>query len=301
MPAAEPKAASFPLPGGVDGATVRLHPLLSGVLRWPSPWVHRQPSRLSRLRALGFGVPSEEWLECPLVSFLVEHPGAGTVLIDTGLHPTMAVDPARSIGRIAARLIRDLRMDADDAVPSQLRRRGLDPADVSVVVLTHLHFDHASGISQFPGATFVLSGTEWEAANRGNGALHGYVGGQFDHAFDYRLIDFGRPDVDSFATFGRSVDVFGDGSVRLVSTPGHTHGHLSVVLRLREREVLLTGDAAYTRLTLAQSSLPAHMEDEHLFKRSLHEIQHFAKATPDAVVIPGHDMDAWEELEEVYE
>ena len=103
--------------------------------------------------------------------------------------------------------------------------------------------------------------------------MQGYWGRQFDHAFEWRTVDFESPDADSFATFGRSLDLFGDGSVRLVSTPGHTAGHLSVVLRLREREALLTGDAAYTRRTIEETALPYRMEDEHRFRRSLREIQ----------------------------
>ncbi len=89
--------------------------------------------------------------------------------------------------------------------------------------------------------------------------------------------------------------------MRLVFTPGHTAGHLSVVLRLRDRQVLLTGDAAYTRRTLEDSRLPYRMEDEHRFRRSLKEIQLYARENPGALVICGHDFEQWRELAEVYE
>jgi len=123
----------------------------------------------------------------------------------------------------------------------------------------------------------------------------------FDHAFDFRTVDFGGSVIDSFATFGRGVDVFGDGSVRLVFTPGHTLGHMSVILRLKEREALVAGDAIYTRRTLDTGHKPYLMEDEHLFERSVREIQIYARETPDALIIPGHDMAAWRELSPVYE
>jgi len=166
-------------------------------------------------------------------------------------------------------------------------------------VMTHLHSDHASGISEFPGATFVLSKQEWEAASKGR-ETDGYIKRQFDHAFDYRLLDFEGADADSFATFGRSFDVFGDGSVRMVFTPGHTHGHCSVILRLKDREALVVGDAAYTMRTIEQTHLPWKMADEHRFRRSLKEIQQYIEQTPEAVVIPGHDMAAWRRLDSVY-
>src|SRR5687768_3480834 len=152
--AAEPRPASLPLPGGREGATVRLTPLRSGQSIAPPAMFHREEGRLAALRALGFRVPKDRWLEVPIVSFLVEHPGAGGVLVDTGLHPSCAVDPKQNFGRLAVLAFPDLEMEPSQAVPARLRRRGIDPAEVSVVVLTHLHVDHASAISEFPGATF---------------------------------------------------------------------------------------------------------------------------------------------------
>ena len=66
---------------------------------------------------------------------------------------------------------------------------------------------------------------------------------QFDHGFDYRLLDFKGSDAESFSGFARSFDVFGDGSVHAVYTPGHTLGHMSIVLRTGSGEVLIAGDA----------------------------------------------------------
>ena len=296
---AEPQPASLPLPGGRDGATVRLHPLLVATGSGPDAWFHRVDGRLSGLRAIA-GVGSDT-REVPYVAFLVEHPGAGRLLIDTAFHPSVAVDPKENLGRVGARVFAP-QMEASDAVPAQLRSRGIEPGEIKTVLMTHLHGDHASGISEFPGATFLVSQQEWdEASTVARPALHGYSRRHFDHAFDFRTIDFGGSDVESFATFGRGVDVFGDGSVRMVFTPGHTLGHASVILRLKDGEVLVAGDAIYTRHTLETGHKPYRMEDEHLFERSLREIQIFAKETPDALIIPGHDMAAWRELKPVYE
>lgn len=299
---AQPQPASLPLPGGRDGATVRLHPLLVATSRAPDAWIHREEGRMAALHALGIGVPDSGKIDIPIVAFLVEHPSAGRILIDTGFHPSVAVDPKENLGRLNARAFHP-DMKASDAVPAQLRARGVEPAQIDTVVMTHLHTDHASAMSEFPGATFVFSLQEWEAATTvSRPATHGYVRRQFDHAFEYRTIDFeGGDRVDSFATFGRGVDLFGDGSVRCVYTPGHTLGHMSVIVRLKAREALVAGDAIYTRRTLRESALPWRMEDGHLFGRSLREIQIYAEQTPDALIIPGHDMEAWLELDTLYE
>jgi glyoxylase-like metal-dependent hydrolase (beta-lactamase superfamily II) len=300
--AAEPQAAELPLPGGRPDATVRLHPLLSGTALSPPAWIHREEGRLASLHAIGIGVPKSDHLKIPIVSFLVQHPGAGAVLIDTGLHPSCAVDPKQNLGRVGVLAFRGLEMDPKQAVAEQLRARGTQPGDVALVVMTHLHIDHASAMSEFPNATFVFSAREWEAAGQPRAWQHGYRARQFDHGFDYRMLDFEGADTDSYSTFGRSFDLLGDGSIRAVYTPGHTDGHTSVVLRLRDgREALVAGDAIYTLRALTESALPFRIEDEHFFRRSLREIQLYAENTPDALVIPGHDMAAWQALDPVYD
>jgi N-acyl homoserine lactone hydrolase len=297
--AAEPRPAELPLPGGRRGATVSLHPLLCGRALAPPAYLVREPGRLGWRRALGLGVGRSDWLPVPIQAFLLEHPGAGPVLVDAGLHPSVAVKPVESFGRVGALVFRGLQMDAGQALPAQLRGRGIDPDRVSTVVMTHLHVDHASGISEFPHATFVVSRAEWDAATS-QGQLHGYMKRQFDHAFDYRLLDFDGPDPKSFSGFARSFDLFGDGSVRSVYTPGHTLGHMSVVARTAGGEVLLAGDAIYLRRTIDDGRPPHRSEDEHLFHRSLREIRQYVRETPDAVVVPGHDWEAWQRLDAAY-
>jgi N-acyl homoserine lactone hydrolase len=291
--AAEPQPASLPLPGGRGGATVALHPLLCATFRGPPAWFHREEGRLAGLHALGLRVPTDEWVQVPVVAFLVDHPGFGPFLIDTGFHASVAVDPKQNLGRLNARAFRGIEMKQADAVSHQLRARDLDPHAIRLVVITHLHVDHASAIADFPEATFLVSRREWEAATEPRGAPRGYVRRQFDHAFDYRLLEFDSSAADSFATFGRSFDVFGDDSVRVVSTPGHTLGHLSVVLRLTDGEALVAGDAIYTVRTLRESHLPHRTADEHLFRRSLREIQLFMENRPGTRIFPGHDLEHW--------
>jgi N-acyl homoserine lactone hydrolase len=94
--------------------------------------------------------------------------------------------------------------------------------------------------------------------------------------------------------------VFGDGSLTLVATPGHSAGHLSLIIRLGEREALIAGDAIYTMTTLREGERPWRSDDPQAFERSLEAIQAYDREHPDALIIPGHDMAAWELLEELY-
>ncbi|MBB4662721.1 N-acyl homoserine lactonase family protein [Conexibacter arvalis] len=295
-----PKPLTHPLPGGQEGATVRLHPLLCGEMLAPHGYVERGDAGPARLReALGALGPRSRWAALPVPAFLVEHPTAGALLVDTGFHPSVVDGQRANMGRAGA-ILYTVRTSREQLVAAQLEQRGIAPTDVRTVVMTHLHIDHASAVSEFPAATFVVDRREWEAgASRGWRA--GYHPRQFDHAFDWRALDYDGPAIDSFATFGRSFDLFGDGSVRLLSTPGHTAGHQSVLLRLGGREALLCGDAAYTWRTLRDGALPALTDDEHRFRRSLREITRYLEQTPSALAIPGHDAEAWPRLERVYD
>ena len=129
--AAEPRPASLPLPGGREGATVRLHPLLTGALRGAArAGSTARRAGWPRCARSGSACRSDE-LEIPILAFLVEHPGAGPILIDTGFHPSVAVDPQaepRPAGR--DRLHADVDMEPSQAASAQLRARGIDPGDV---------------------------------------------------------------------------------------------------------------------------------------------------------------------------
>ena len=293
--AARTKPLRGPLPGGREGATVRVRPLLAGKVMAPPGYFARPKGPVAVPRA--FLTRRRHWVALPVPAFLVDHPAAGPVLVDTGFHASVATSPKDNLGALAARLY-DLRMES--AIPAQLEALGIDAHEVRTVVMTHLHLDHASGVVAFPHATFVVSAREWEAAATGR-ALHGYRPRQFDHAFDWRTVDYEGADVGSFASFGRSVDLFGDGSVRLVSTPGHSPGHQSLVLRLGgARELLLCGDAAARRRAIDEGELPALVADEHRYRRSLAEIRRYVEQTPDAVVVCGHDPEGFAALREVY-
>jgi N-acyl homoserine lactone hydrolase len=260
----------------------------------------RPKGPLSTLRGLGLLTPRSRYTPVPIPAYLVEHPAAGAVLIDTGLPKAVAEEGSGALG-FAAGLFYSIEMEPDWAVVEQLPDRGLDPMDVGVVVMTHLHYDHAGAIAAFPQATFVVDAAEWRAARSG-GFTKGYSHKLIDHAFDWREIDFDDPRVESFASFGRTIDLFGDGSVRLLSTPGHSQGHMSVLLRLQSgRELLLTADAAYARRTIDEELVPVFVDDVHRYRRSLREIRRYVEQTPGAEVIYGHDPDGWPAVRETYQ
>jgi glyoxylase-like metal-dependent hydrolase (beta-lactamase superfamily II) len=287
---AEPHPLHEPLAGGTPGATVTVEPLVAGRAVWPRAMMVSPGGRMLGAKLLQAILTGQDAIEVPCPVFLVRHPSAGAILVDTGLHPSVATDPKENFGSLGARFGHPSLAPGEDAA-SQLRERGLEPGEVPTVVMTHLHLDHASGISEFPNSTFVVSETEWQAATHGpNPMASGYRRSHFDYAFDYRTVDFHRGNVDSYASFGRTFDLFGDGSLRLAYTPGHSAGHMSVICRLTKRDLVIGGDCFYVEGQLDGSEpLPPRPHDAHNARRSLQELRLFRSQFPDAMITPGHD------------
>jgi len=298
----EPHPLHEPLAGGTAGASVVVEPIVAGHVDFPRKTMVSPGGRfmtLKLLRALLFG---GEPNVVPVPAFLIRHPSAGPILVDTGLHPSIATDGKENFGGTSNRFGKPSLQPGED-VPAQLRSRGLDPHEIPIVVMTHLHIDHTSAISEFPNSTFVVSEPEWVEATTGSGGLlKGYRRQHIDYAFEYRTVDFNRANVDSYASFGRTFDLFGDGSIRLAFTPGHSAGHMSLVCRLAKDDFVIGGDAMYLLdQLLGKAALPPRPEDAHNYRRSLQELKLFHSQFPDAVITPGHDPDFYDRVQQRYE
>ncbi len=114
---------------------------------------------------------------------------------------------------------------------------GLAPASVRWVCLSHLHTDHAGRVDAFPAARVLVAREEWERARGFPGRVRGYLPHRWPRAVEPELVDLSGPAVGPFP---RSYDVAGDGRLRLVPLPGHTPGHVGLLVDAR---LLLAGDA----------------------------------------------------------
>jgi glyoxylase-like metal-dependent hydrolase (beta-lactamase superfamily II) len=213
----------------------------------------------------------EGQVRIPVLSYLVEHP-RGSLVFDTGLHTDMRTDPVGRIGRLAKHFASELA--ADTAVHERTTALEVVP---DMVVCSHLHFDHCGGNALLGDVPVVVQRVEWEAARADDEGL-AYLEADFDTGQDMRLVDGEH-------------DVFGDGSVVCLPTPGHTAGHQSLRVRTAERDVVLTGDACYFRESLTTSKLPrfAHDRDEQL--RTFDALR--ALEAAGAHLVFGHDPAQW--------
>jgi glyoxylase-like metal-dependent hydrolase (beta-lactamase superfamily II) len=202
----------------------------------------------------------------PVPAYLIET-GAERILIDTGLNPDAVADPEGHYG--AGTSIGFFELEQEHSIADLV-----DLATVTMVVLTHLHFDHAGGLALLPDSVPVfVQRTEWEAGADPEAIARNfflprdYAGGPAD----LRLIDGDH-------------DLLGDGSIELLFTPGHTPGHQSV----RVGEDLVLGiDVAHFDSTLDDRRFPAFGDDREEQGRSAARLRELRDAG--ARIVPGHD------------
>ena len=167
------------------------------------------------------------------------------------------------------------------------------------MVMTHFHSDHASGLERFAHSDIAADRVEWDAAEHGGGYHRPVVRAvKRRRILDYDDVSAGH--LDGFAL--PTLDLFGDGSVTLISTRGHSAGHQSLLVRCGSgRRVLLLGDAAHLMEQIDDPVPQAYLHDAAEFRSTLAVIGAWLSENPDVVVIPGHDPVAWAGLDAVYE
>ena len=205
--------------------------------------------------------------------FLIRHP-KGILMWDTGLSPNFPKG-ANAVGVSGA---------IDVPVEKQLQQLGLAPADVKYLAFSHLHADHTGNANLFKSATWILNKTElaW--------ATTGASGSPVDVATfsGYKTAKTRMIDSDD--------DVFGDGTVRILQTPGHTPGHQVLVLRLRKSgTVILAGDLYHLRSDRTSRLIPLFNTERADTLASFDRVERIARNTHARVVIQ-HDPEDFKAL-----
>jgi len=202
----------------------------------------------------------------PVPAYLVET-DSERILIDTGLHPGAVEDMAahyddEDVGAFA--------LEQEQSIADQV-----DLGSLTRVVLTHLHFDHVGGLALVPDSVpVVIQRAEWEAGGDPAEIRHNYF-----QPRDYAGLERELVLVDG------DHDLLGDGSIELLSTPGHSTGHQSV----RVGEVVIGADVAHFAAVLDDFRFPVFAADFDAQRRSAERLR--GLRDEGLTVLPGHDPD----------
>ncbi len=214
------------------------------------------------------------YVKIPIYAWAIEH-SEGVIIVDTGEHANtnkafltqsrMSVSPDEEIGR-------------------QLTQIGISRGDISKVVLTHLHTDHADGLKDFEGLPIWVSQREYQPF-QSRGFSMSKLGLSLPTWLNPTLIAF-RP--EPIGPFESSLPLTNDGSVMAVPTPGHTAGHLSVIVRADDVHYFIAGDVAYREQALLDQKLEGPSLEIALHRQSLRRVLDYVHEYP-TVFLPSHD------------
>lgn len=273
--------------------TVKLYLLETGWVKVAKALIYREGGFHIIPPATGWFKGEEDTVWIPVGAYLIARDG-DLVAVDTGFHDICRTDPVKNVGRLMASIGRGLRMPEGADIKTQIERLGYSIDQVKYLIISHLHTDHASAIEYFSRATILLGRGEWGAAQSFFWFLNGYNRQQFAFPYDYREVPQGP--VVPIHPFTHGYDLFNDGTVVIVPTPGHTIGHQSVFVRLRSRMVFLVGDAAFTERSYRELILPGFLPYKRRLVESLKKVKTFSELHPDALIITGHDPGQWPTL-----
>ena len=167
---------------------------------------------------------------------------------------------------------------------------GVKPEDISYVILSHLHLDHAGGVGHFPNAKYIVQKDEIHYAYVPDSFMRGaYIRKDFDKPVDWMFL-YGWED-DCF-------DLFGDGAIQTVFTPGHTPGHQALLVNLpKSGKILFTADACYTEQNMNENILPGLAWNFGECERTMQRIRKLRDAE-NVRIITGHDPEAWKQIKQ---
>ena len=270
---------------------MKIHAIQTGTVAITTKW--REGVGHGRRRLVNT-LLDREWTEpLPIYAFAIEHP-EGVIVVDTG-ETARVSEPGyfprwQPFFRFAVRE----RVEPEQEIGPQLEALGIRPSDVRLVVMSHLHTDHAGGLHRFPNNEILVSRAEVEYAVGLRGRVRAYPNKRWPTWFDPTLVEL--PAV-SFGPFPASMPLTQAGDVTLVPVPGHTPGQLAVVVEDGDHAVFLAADSSYTQDALLRGVVDGVGPDENAERLTHERIRAYATKTA-TVYLPAHDPDTAARLKE---
>jgi glyoxylase-like metal-dependent hydrolase (beta-lactamase superfamily II) len=242
------------------------------------------------------------WRPCrfPAGFACLVHRRHGAILFDTGYSDHFRAETKSFPNALYARLMPP-RFDGADHACDQLRRFGIDPADVRAIVVSHFHADHIAGLRDFPKARILCARDGYQAirAARGLGGLMGgLLPGLMPADSDDRVQHIEElPTIDlppALAAFGQGRDLFGDGTALAIALPGHSVGQIGLYIPDSPNGALfLVSDAAWSLDAITQLRPPPRVVtaltgQSQPYLATLAKLHHLHHAEQHLAIRPAH-------------
>ena len=270
---------------------MKIHVLHTGEVR-VSPYLPFGGDNCNLLKASGMTTPKKDWIWLPVSVYLIEHP-KGLILVDTGWHRDMSpegvYDKAAQIKSLGSRVLYNVnqgQIPIGEAVDEQLEAMSIKPADLDYVLLTHLDCDHANGLRAVKDAKHIIVTQEELDCARKNGFIR--YKKKWWEGVDMQTIKWNGTEGPA----GKSFDLFGDGSIKMINIPGHCDGLCAVkITREDGKYVLLFSDGGYATKSWKEMITSGVSLDKEMQKKSLMWIREQAMDSNCIESLATHDTD----------
>lgn len=208
--------------------------------------------------------------------FLIKHP-KGWLLWDLGVGD-------KYVGHETLVKEYDLTIKVPISLEAQLKQLGLQPKDINFVAISHTHFDHTGNCNLFPQAVWLIQRPEYQWLRRNQPHVDVDNNG---------LMQILKP--AHKILLNGNYDLFGDGTVEIISTPGHTPGHQSLKLTLGNKVIILSGDLYHTRQNYLHKQVPQFNTNKKDTLASMKKIENILQKTKGQLIIQ-HELEDFSQL-----
>lgn len=231
----------------------------------------------------------------------IKHPKFGHILYDTGYSKKFKEETSAFPNKLYA-LVTPVFYTDEDCAKSKLRAKGVNPEDVSYIIISHFHADHIGGISDFPNAKYIYLKDDYDKVKnlRGFSALlNGFLPGLLPKDFEDRSIAvddkyrFKNYNSKIESHFDYSYDILGDGSLVAVDLPGHTSAQMGLYMRGEDKEYLLVADSCWMSKSIRENIGPSFItklitHNSNQYHNTLGKLHQIYKQAPHIEQVPSH-------------
>lgn len=226
---------------------------------------------------------------------LIKHPIEGYILFDTGyterFYQATEIYPYKIYAKATKVFV-----SPEREATAQLLSLGIKATDIKYIIISHFHADHIGGLRDFTNATFITSRLAYDGIKNLKGlkaVAKGFLPQLMPEDFDQRVNLLTFVGLPNDTILGPTLDLFNDGSIRVVLLEGHADGQIGILLNTDQEEIFLCADAAWLRANYKDMHLPnaivrLFFGSWHQYKASLLKLHNFHLDSPKTIIVPCH-------------